>query len=100
MKLTSLLLLFALLFSLSCQTERFYLKQDTDKPGRVPTYSAYRHFLLWGLAQSEDLNIKDACKGKDVSYIETKYTFLSFFAFVITYSLYVPKLTNVYCELE
>ncbi|RHX92860.1 Bor family protein [Leptospira stimsonii] len=100
MKLTSLLLTFVFFLSISCQTERFYLKQEEEKPGRVPTYSAYRHFLLWGLAQSEDLNIKDACKGKAVSYIETKYTILSFLAFALTYTLYVPKLTNVYCELE
>ncbi|EMY27660.1 hypothetical protein LEP1GSC115_0721 [Leptospira interrogans serovar Australis str. 200703203] len=52
------------------------------------------------MAQSEDLNLKDACKGKEVSYVETKYTPLSLLVIVLTYTLYSPKLTNVYCELE
>ncbi|EMO28412.1 Bor family protein [Leptospira noguchii] len=100
MKLTSLILFFAIFISTGCQTEKFYWKQEVEKPGRVPTYSVYRHFFIWGLAQSEDLNLKDACKGKEVSYVETKYTPLSMLVIVLTYTLYSPKLTNVYCELE
>ncbi|EMY27628.1 putative lipoprotein [Leptospira interrogans serovar Australis str. 200703203] len=46
MKLTSLILFFAIFISTGCQTEKFYWKQEVEKPGRVPTYSVYRHFLF------------------------------------------------------
>lgn len=95
-----LLFLFSIFLITSCASQRFYLAQDTDKPGRIPSYETYQHYIAFGLLQNQDMNLNDACKGTAISFIETQYNFLSVLAFTITYGFYVPKKVNIYCELS
>ncbi|MCB1193981.1 MAG: Bor family protein [Leptospiraceae bacterium] len=87
-----------ILFVINCASQSFYIEQNKELPGRVPNYETYQHYFIFGFLQRKSLNLKEACRDKKISKVDTSYNFLSVLAFLVSYGIYTPKKVSVYCE--
>lgn len=78
-----------------CATQKSY---KTYSGNSTPDYKSSQPFFLWGIGQTQDVDIKKVCKGKDVAAVNTTQTFVDGLLGVITFGIYTPRSVEVYCE--
>lgn len=80
----------------SCATQRFYVSDNPVKGDA--DQDKMHHFFVGGIGQTQEINAKKVCKGKDVSHVETQLSFLDGLLGGITYGIYTPRTAKVYCK--
>ena len=91
--LVSALLITALLLS-ACATQRFTLQTGAA----APTRQGSSDFFVYGIAQTDHINVAEACGGADkVAAIETQESVVNLLLELLTWGLYTPRDYKVYC---
>ena len=94
------LLLFCLLFFVSCQTVTISPSGDTRSYSSTPTYSESQHFFLFGLVGNNIINVSSVCGDRSVLQMQTQSTFLDGFLGSITLGIYTPRTASIWCSRE
>ena len=87
------LLISALLIT-SCATQSFVVSEGAN----VKIDDKLDHFFVAGIAQEAINNAAEACGGEEfVHSVETVYTPLNWILVALTYNIYTPQQSKVYC---
>ena len=93
-----LMIFSALLFSLSaCSTQRILLNSE-DRTTTPDSYEKSQPFFIYGIGQSQDFDVAQACGKKKPTRIETSQTFIDGLVGVVTFGIYTPRSIEVYCR--
>ncbi|MDY7025900.1 MAG: Bor family protein [Pseudomonadota bacterium] len=88
----------AILVPLSgCATQSFNLSED--KSGSYLAYDKMQNFFVGGLGQESTVDASSICgSGDKVSKVQSELTFINGLLGSLTYSIYAPKQSRVFCE--
>ena len=91
------LFLLCCLAIVGCAQTKFHL-QDRDD-GATATVDETQHYFIAGFGQQKNIDPVALCKGIDkVKRVETQTTFVNGLLGVITWNIYTPQQTRVYCS--
>ena len=89
-----LVLLFAG-FATGCATQSFVF----DPGYQAMPVEETSHFFISGLGQKDVIDVSSVCGGSDnVARVETHQSFLNGLLGFVTYGIYTPRQTAVYCK--
>ena len=96
MNRSSLFVLLIMALSLgSCSTQTFI--GDSKTVGRKALERS-DHFFFWGIGQEKMHHIEQVCGSREnLAKIKVKYSFLNGILTGLTYGLYSPRTTEIYC---
>lgn len=93
MKKIYLIAMFALLAGCSTVTIRNSEKMPPVRPSEVSS----NKFFIAGIGQESIIDPNEVCEGRGYS-VKTYYSFLDGFLATITFGIYTPSTTEIYCE--
>lgn len=96
MKNAILAVLAATLIS-ACSTQRVYLDKD-DRTSSRDSYEKSQPFFIYGLGQTTEFDVDQACGKRKPSIVETKQTFVDGLLGAVTFGIYTPRTLQVYCK--
>ena len=95
MKIKLLTLLTILVLS-GCATQTYLINGDSVTE---PDEEKSEHFFVSGIGQKKTVNAAQVCGGADkVIKVEAEQTFLDGFLGAITWGIYTPRTSRVYCK--
>jgi hypothetical protein len=92
-KILTLILISCILSS--CATQKFQMKPTAPE---TPTNVDMNHFFIDGAFQDKSINASAICGGsQNVSKVEVKQNTLDVVLMILTFGIYTPRHTYVYC---
>ena len=92
-KLSMLLIIFTLS---GCATQTYLINGDSVTE---PNEEKSEHFFVSGIGQKKTIDAAKVCGGVDkVVKVEAEQTFLNGFLGAITWGIYTPRTSRVYCK--
>jgi hypothetical protein len=88
-------LLFSVLLS-SCSSQIVKVGRDANPPN--PAYDKNQAFFIYGIGQTQEIDGRAICKEKGINRIRTKQTFGNILLTLVTFGIYTPRTTEVYCN--
>ena len=80
-----------------CAQTSFHMQERDD--GAVATMDEPQHYFISGLGQRKDIDPVKICAGRDkVMKVETEFTFVNGLVAGLTFGIYTPQQTRVYCS--
>ena len=90
-----ILLIFVSIVIGGCSTQTYIVNGGSSAE---PTKEEMQAFFVYGLGQEIEVNASDVCGGPEkVAKVESKLTFLDGFLGTITFGIYTPRTSKVYC---
>ena len=93
--LHKLLIVILLSFLSSCATQKVIV--GTGQPYQKPVKKELQHFFFSGIGQSQDSNAYKLCRNK-TAYVQSKLNAASIILSSLSYGIYTPLETSIYCE--
>lgn len=90
-----IIFIFGFLALTGCVTQTFKLQGATKT---MPSYEGTSHFVFWGIGQEKVLDPKEVCREKNVSQVQTSYSFVDGLLSGLTWGIYSPRSYAIYCE--
>lgn len=83
----------------SCATQRFVLSENpVSSETNEAQVDKMQHFFVGGIGQTKTINVREVCKGKEVSHVETQLSFFDGLLRGLSYGIYTPRTAKVYCK--
>ena len=90
-------IVFASLLVAGCAQTKFHMQDRDDS--LVANYDEAQHYFIAGLGQQKNINPVAICGGVErVARVETQTTFVNGLVGAITFGIYTPQQTRVYCR--
>ncbi len=79
-----------------CAAQTFNINGNT---GEVPTDQKSQHFFISGIGQEKITDAAELCGGaENIIKVETQHTFINGLLGLITFGIYTPRDSKVYCK--
>ena len=93
---TKLSMLFAILILSGCATQTYLINGDSVTE---PNEEKSEHFFVSGIGQKKSVDAAQVCGGaENIIKVEAEQTFLDGFLGAITWGIYTPRTSRVYCK--
>jgi hypothetical protein len=90
-----ILIIMPVLLTVSCATQQFTVSEGSE----VLKQNKFDHFFVEGIGQEAIVNAAEICRGSEnVSKVERSTTFLNWFVSALSYGIYTPEQSRVYCK--
>ena len=90
-------IILAALFVAGCAQTKFHMQERDD--AQVAKYDEAQHYFISGLGQQKNIDPAAICGGaENVSRVETQTTFVNGLVSMVTFGIYTPQQTRVYCK--
>jgi hypothetical protein len=84
------------IFMSGCASQTFVISGNTDK---APTQQSAQPFFVYGVGQERVVDAAQVCGGAEkVLKVESQETFPNILLRVITFGIYTPRDSKVYCK--
>lgn len=90
------ILLIAALFCL-CSCSTITIRNSDKMPPVRPSETISNRFFIGGIGQENIIEPNDTCEARGYT-VKNYYSFLDGFIAVITFGIYTPSTTEIYCE--
>ncbi|CAJ2375882.1 MAG: Prophage lipoprotein Bor homolog [Arenicellales bacterium IbO2] len=90
-------IVFASLLVAGCAQTKFHMQERDDS--LVANYDEAQHYFIYGLGQQKNLDPAAICGSAErVARVETQTTFVNGLVGAITFGIYTPRQTRIYCR--
>tara|TARA_B100000035_G_scaffold270152_1_gene244352 strand:- start:602 stop:889 length:288 start_codon:yes stop_codon:yes gene_type:complete len=91
----NIFVLISLCFVMGCATQQF----TTSGTSEVKRQDKFDHFFIGGIGQEAVVNAAEVCGGADnIAKIERSSTALNWLVNVLSFGIYTPEQSRVYCK--